>query len=164
MTITLIAAMSENRVIGREGNLPWRLPDDLRFFKRMTVGKHLVMGRKTFESPGHPLPDRTSIVITRRADYNRSDCIVAHSLEEALRWCDEHGVHEVLIGGGGEIYTQALPHADEIHLTVVHAKIEGDAFFPEFDPSQWRLIDEEHHPADEKHEYAFTFKHFKRNR
>jgi len=156
MTVSLIVAMSENRVIGRAGGLPWRLSDDLRRFKRLTTGHTIIMGRKTFESIGRPLPNRTSIVITRQADWTTEDVIVAHSLDEAL----ERASHddEVFVIGGGEIFGQALPRADRLYLTIVHADIEGDVYFPAIDESNWRCVHEERHEADERNEYAYTFR------
>ncbi len=160
MKIVLLAAMSENRVIGRENRIPWHLPADLRRFKARTTGHHLIMGRRTFESiPGAPgLPGRTSIVLTRRQEYRPQGVLVAHTLDEALGLCA--GDDEVFVIGGEEIYRLALPRADEIHLTVVHATIEGDARFPEFEPRQWDLVEEERHNADERHAYSYSFRRY----
>ena len=161
MPLTIIVAMSENRVIGRDGDLPWRLPEDLKRFKRLTTGHHVIMGRKTFETLGRPLPNRTNIVITRRQDFAPfSDIRVAHSLEEALGMSESDV--EPFVLGGGEIYTLALPHADRLELTVVHATIPGDTYFPEYDENDWTLVADDRHEVDGNHEYAFSFRTFQR--
>ncbi len=128
MIISLIAAMSENRVIGRHNTIPWRLPDDLKRFREITLGHPVIMGRKTFESIGRPLPGRKNIIVTRNTDYHPEDCIVAHNLREALEECADS--EEVFICGGGEIFREMLPMAERIYLTVIHEEIEGDTFFP----------------------------------
>jgi len=159
MKIVLLAAMSENRVIGRENRIPWHLPADLKRFKATTTGHHLIMGRRTFESiPGKPLPGRTSIVLTRRPEYRPQGVLVAHTLDEALGLCA--GDEEVFVIGGEEIYRLALPRADEIQLTVVHATIEGDARFPKIEERQWSLVEDQRHEADERHEHAYSFRRY----
>ncbi len=160
MKVSLIAAMSENRVIGRGNRVPWHLPDDLKRFKRRTLGHHLIMGRKTFDSIGKPLPQRTSIVITRRGDYRPDGVLVAHSIDEALHLAE--GDDEVFVAGGEEIYRLALDRADRIYLTIGHALIEGDASFPPFDPGAWTLIEDERHEADDRHDYAFSIRTYER--
>ena len=162
MKITLIAAMAENRVIGRAGTLPWHLPDDLRRFKRRTTGHAVVMGRRTFESLGGPLPDRRAIVITRRRDFTAVGATVTHSLDEALDIARGWNEREVFILGGSEVYALALPLADRLELTVVHAEIEGDTLFPEFDLAAWVLIEDDHREADERHRHAFSFRCYER--
>lgn len=162
MKITLIAAMAENRVIGRAGALPWHLPQDIRRFKRRTVGHAVIMGRRTFESLGGPLPDRRAIVITRRRDFTAGGATVAHSLEEAIDIARGWNEREVFILGGAEIYSLALPLADRLELTVVHAEIEGDTFFPEFDMAAWVLIDDDRREADRRHRHAFSFRCYER--
>lgn len=155
MTITLIAAMARNRVIGRDNGLPWRLPDDLKFFMRSTLGRTVLMGRRTFESlPGGPLKNRLNVVLTRRTDYRPDGCEVVHSVEEALK---RYGGGELMVAGGAEVYALFLPHADRMLLTEIDAVVEGDAFFPEWDPREWTLVASEHHPADERHAHPFTF-------
>ncbi len=163
MSLTLLVAVAENRVIGRQGELPWRLSADLRRFKRLTMGHAILMGRKTWESIGRPLPGRTSIVISRQADYQpRFDEVqVASDLDAALALASEVGDQAFVVGGAG-IYELALPRADRLLLTRVHAGVEGDVFFPEIDWSQWRLVEEEKHPKDEKNEFAFSFQNFER--
>lgn len=154
MRISIIAAMSRNRVIGRDNRLPWRLPADLARFKKLTMGRCLLMGRKTFESIGRPLPGRTTIVITRQKDYAPADVRVAHSLEEAL---GKAIGDEVFIAGGAEIYRQALPLADRLYLTVIQKSFEGDAYFPELDKSSWQLVWEADHKKDEDNPYDYGF-------
>ncbi len=155
MRISLIVAMSENRVIGRDGRLPWHLSADLRRFKQLTMGHTIVMGRKTFESIGRPLPGRTSIVVTRQRDYQPPGVLVAASLDEAQRLAA--GETELFYIGGGEIYRQALPRVARIYMTRVHAEIAGDVMFPELAADQWRWIEQSEHAADEKNDFPFSF-------
>ncbi|HEY3176566.1 MAG TPA: dihydrofolate reductase [Candidatus Polarisedimenticolia bacterium] len=145
MRLSLIAAMARNRVIGRAGAIPWHLPDDLRHFKQITMGRWLIMGRRTFESIGRPLPGRTTVVVTRRPDYAPDGVIIAHSIEEALELA--RGEEEVFVAGGAQIYEATLPIAERLHLTLIEAEYEGDAFFPTLDYARWRLAREEHRPA-----------------
>lgn len=162
MKVTLIAAVAENRVIGRAGTLPWRLPDDLRRFKQRTAGHVVIMGRRTWESLDGPLPDRPAIVISRRRDLDVGTATLAGGLDEALEIAADRGEQEVFILGGADIYALALPVADRLELTVVHAEIEGDTYFPEFDLSAWTITEDERHEADERHEYAFSFRCYER--
>ena len=158
--IYLIAAMTENRVIGRNNALPWHLPADLKHFRLLTSGHTIIMGRKTFESFGRPLPERRNIVVTRDPD-NRPDGVeIAAGLEEAIDLASAED--EVFIGGGEQIYRLALPRAVRIYLTLIHAEIEGDTFFPEFDRDYWFLAHEEHRGADEKNRYRLTFQRYDR--
>lgn len=158
MKLSLIAALAANNVIGRNNQVPWRLPTDLRRFKALTMGHHLIMGRKTFDSVGRPLPGRVNVVITRREEWSAAGVTVVHSLEQALRVAAEAGDAEAFIAGGAEIYELAIHRADRMYLTRVHAEVEGDTFFPEFDDvSEWRLVDAEHFEADERNEYPFSF-------
>ena len=157
MLVTLIAAVAENRIIGREGDLPWRLPDDLRRFKRVTTGHVVIMGRRTWEAGGgRPLPGRRNVVVTRQSGYAADGAEVVRSLEAAFDLAA--GEARVYVLGGGEIYAQALPRADELDLTIVHAEPEGDARFPEWDPADWTETWSERHEADERHAHAFTFR------
>jgi dihydrofolate reductase len=144
MTLSAIVAMASNRCIGRDNTLPWRLPADLKRFKQLTLGHTLVMGRKTYESIGRPLPGRTSIVVTRQRDYAPEGVQVAHSLEQALALA--RGT-EVFIAGGADLYRQAMDRVRRLYLTRLERAYEGDTFFPELDLSGWRLVAEEHHPA-----------------
>jgi dihydrofolate reductase len=154
--ISLIDAMAQNGVIGRGNSLPWRrLPDDLRRFKEFTLGKPVLMGRKTFESIGRPLPGRANLVLTRDRSWFANGVIAVHSVEEALlqtRTCDE-----VVAIGGAEIYRLLLPYARRIYLTHVHADVAGDSYFPAFDSTQWDDVECRSHPADERHAYPLTF-------
>lgn len=158
--ISIIVAASANNVIGAGGELPWRLPDDLRRFKRLTMHKPIVMGRRTWESIGRPLPGRQNIVLTRRPDYEAPGCQVVASPAEALSVAD--GAAEVMIIGGSEIYALFLPKASRIYLTHVVADIDGDTYFPHLDQQDWRLVECEPHPADENNEFAFEFRLYER--
>ncbi|WP_169081564.1 dihydrofolate reductase [Paenibacillus sp. PL91] len=160
MAIALIAAMDRNRTIGIENKLPWRLPAEMAYFKRMTLGKTVLMGRKTFESLPKPLVDRRNVVLTRQQDFQPEGCEVVHSVEEALELCKND---ELMVIGGADIYAQMLPYADTILLTEVDTIIEGgDAFFPAFSESQWQIMESDSRDSDEKNRYAFTFQTFKR--
>lgn len=156
MRISLIVAMDERRGIGYRGQLPWHLPADLRRFKSLTMGHSLVMGRKTYESIGRSLPGRTMIVLTRDRDYNAPGCLLAHSLEEALEIARQSGDDEVFVIGGGEVFEQALPLADRIYLTRVHAVFEADTYFPEYNPGGWVVLETADQHADEDHQQSFT--------
>ncbi len=162
MKITLIAAVAENRVIGRNGGLPWRLPEDLRRFKQRTEGHIVIMGRRTFESLAGPLPNRPAIVVSRNRDLDVGGATLANSLDEALDVARGRGEDEVFILGGSAIYALALPLADRLELTVVHAVVEGDTFFPEFDLSAWTITEDQRHDADDRHEYPFSFRCYER--
>jgi dihydrofolate reductase len=153
--ITLIAAASENNVIGKDNKLIWHLSDDLKHFKELTKGHCVIMGRKTFESMPKALPNRTNIVITRKHDYVARDAIVVHSIHEALERAKED--KQPFIVGGGEIYSQSILISDRIELTRVHTEIEGDAFFPEIDPKIWKEISREERFKDEKNDFDYTF-------
>ena len=160
MTISLIVAAANNDVIGSDGDLPWHLPDDLRNFKRLTLGKPVIMGRKTHESIGRPLPDRRNIVLTRDQSFAAPGCEVVASVDEALERVAD--ADDVMIIGGGEIYTTFLPMADKVYLTRVSADVEGDTLFAPLDESAWCLIRSENHPADADHDYAFDTLVFER--
>jgi len=165
MKISLIAAASENNVIGRGAVIPWHLPDDLRHFKRLTVGHSIIMGRRTFDTLGRPLPRRSIVVVSRTPQADRNGVLWARDLDEALNRAaasspasTDSGELEIFVAGGGEIYRLALERADRIYLTRVHTEVDGDVFFPELDPSRWCVCDEQYHPAGERHAHAFTFK------
>jgi dihydrofolate reductase len=154
--VSLIVAMAQNGVIGRANALPWeRLPEDLKRFRAFTLGKPVLMGRKTFESIGRPLPGRANLVLTRDRAWSAAGGVVAHSVEEALAQAAES--HELVVIGGAEIYRLVLPFARRIYLTHVHADVPGDTFFPDFDPTQWDDVECRMHPADEEHAYPVTF-------
>ena len=154
--ISIIVAASENNAIGNQGELPWRLPDDLKRFKAVTMGKPIVMGRKTWDSIGRPLPGRQNIVITRQPDFSAEGCDVVASVQEAIAIAGD--VDEIMVIGGSQIYELALPLARRLYLTRVHAEVEGDAFLPTIDETQWRLVSDESHAADERHEFSFSFR------
>jgi dihydrofolate reductase len=154
----MIAALSSNGVIGRDDTVPWRLSTDLKRLKALTMGHHVIMGRKTFETLPRPLPGRTNVVITRSTDYKPEGAVVVHSLEDAIRLAADAGDAEPFIVGGAEIYDLAMHRADRMYLTRVHAEVEGDTVFPDFDDvSEWRLTDAEHFEADEKNQYPYSF-------
>lgn len=156
MKIILVAAYAQNRVIGKNNDLVWRLPKDFKHFKDLTMGHPIVMGRKTFESLGKPLPNRTSIIITRDTQYQQEGCIVVHSLEEAIAEA-RHLDEQIFIIGGAEIYKQALPIANLMYLTEVKAFPEGDSFFPEFSANEWKETARKSFSKDDKHQYDFDF-------
>lgn len=161
--ISVILAASENNVIGINNQLPWKLPDDFKFFKNTTYGFPVIMGRKTFESlGGATLKGRHNIVITRQAGYPADGISVVHTLADALALAQQDDVQEFFIIGGMEIINQAWPQIQRIYLTRVHATVEGDAFFPEVNPLEWKRVHAQEHPADEKHAYAFTFETWER--
>ncbi len=162
MIVSLVAAVSENGVIGRGNGLPWRLPADLRRFRALTLGHTIVMGRRTFESIGRALDGRRTIVVSRRPDYRPDGVDVVPGLAEALR--PEPGETERFVVGGGEIYREALPLADRLYLTIVHAEVEGDVVFPPLDPDGWEVVSEERHPADDLHPFPYTFRRLDRRR
>ncbi|WP_368562769.1 dihydrofolate reductase [Pseudoxanthomonas sp. UTMC 1351] len=158
MVISLIAALDRHRAIGKGNDLPWRLPDDLKRFKALTLGKPVLMGRKTAESLGRALPGRLNLVLTRSGRSPYADMRAVGSLEEARALAEAKNAEELCVIGGAEIYTQTLPLADRLHLTHVDTQVEdADAFFPDFDAAQWRVVDREPHPADSKHAFAFEF-------
>jgi dihydrofolate reductase len=156
--ISLIVAMDEQSGIGKAGKLPWRLSSDLKRFRELTMEHHLIVGRKTFESIGKPLEGRQMIVVTRDEDFKPAGCIVAHSIEAAFAVARERRESEVFVIGGAEIYAHTLGFADRIYLTEVHAKVSADTFFPEFSKDSWIERQTIHQDADEKNQYAFTFK------
>jgi dihydrofolate reductase len=155
--ISAIVAMAENRVIGKNNQLPWRLPADLRHFKAITTGNPILMGRKTYESIGRPLPNRTNIIITRDAQFKAPGCIVVTSLEDAIRYASMENVREIFIIGGACVYQQLLPHIQRIYLTVIHHVFDGDVYFPELDKKEWKEQECLSHAADEENPYAYSF-------
>lgn len=153
--LSIIVAVAQEGVIGRNNDLIWHISEDLRHFKAVTSGHPIIMGRKTYESLGRPLPNRTNVVITRRSDLDAEGCTVVGSLEEAIKLFPT--TEEVFIIGGGQIYAQAMPLADRFYLTEVEAPFEGDTFFPEWDRAEWEVIEEQRFERGEKFEYPFTF-------
>lgn len=157
MKISMIAAMAKNRVIGHQNGMPWHLPDDLKFFKAVTTGKPVIMGRKTFESIGsRPLPNRRNMVISRDSSLKLNEGVELYaSIEEALSKLD--GCDEVIIMGGGQLYEKMLPQADRLYLTLIDAEIEGDTYFPDWTQYQWQVLETEKHKKDDRHTYEFEF-------
>lgn len=164
MKISIIVAKAKNDVIGKDNELIWKLSSDLKLFKKLTTGHHIIMGRKTYDSVGRPLPNRTSVVITRNKNFSLPEGhIIAYSLEEAIQICIGKHLDKVFIIGGAEIYKQALPLADELLITHVDAMPDGDAFFPPIDPEKWQVISSEHYEKDKNNQYSFDFVVYKRN-
>jgi dihydrofolate reductase len=157
MSISAIVATAKDNVIGKDNNIPWYLPADLKYFKKTTIGHPIIMGRKSFISIGRPLPKRTNIIITRDPFFMASGCIVVHSLAEAIDVAKENGEEEIFIIGGGQIYEQAMPFLHKIYLTEVEVEVEGEIYFPEIDKDEWKEIARERHAPDEKNEYAYSF-------
>lgn len=160
--LALIAALARNRVIGRDNRLPWHLPADLRFFRQATLGKPLLMGRRTWESIGRPLPGRRMIVLSRDPGCQAPGCAVARSLDQALAIAG--AVPEIMVIGGASLYAQTLPLAERLYLTVVEADVPGDVRFPDWDERAWRLVWEEAHPADAAHAWPYRFRRLERMR
>lgn len=158
MIISAIAALAKNRVIGKNNDLPWRLPDDMKFFMETTKGHHVIMGRKNYDSllpRFKPLPNRTNIVITRQRDLEAPGCIVLHAVEPALEIARKNAEEECFIIGGAEIYKLAMPHTTRLYLTEIDAVVDGDTYFPEIDREKWKEVSRVHHAADARHAYAF---------
>lgn len=164
MIISTIVAVAKNNVIGKDNDIPWYLPADLKYFKKITTGHHIIMGRKCYESIGRPLPKRTNVVVTRNPFFIASGCLITHNVAEAVQLAKANGEEEVFIIGGGQIYEIALPHVDRIYLTEVDVKVDGDIFFPTIDPNNWNLIKETKNKSDEKNEYDYTFKVLERKK
>ena len=164
MVLSFIVAASENNAIGVKNELPWRLPEDLKFFKRTTIGKPVIMGRKTFESLGKPLPGRLNVVLSQSGNVTLPESVLLFdSLAESIERVEEEDVEEAFIIGGGKIFELAMPYVDRMYITRVHTVIENaDAFFPNIDHSHWKLVWEEKHKKDEQHKYDYTFQQFER--
>lgn len=157
MIKSIIVAVAENNIIGRDNDLVWRLPDDMKYFRRMTSGHCVIMGRKTFESFGKPLPNRTHIIITRNDDYQYEGCHIVNTLEDAFAKAKELGETEAFILGGGEIYRQSIVMSDKLYITEVHESFDGDTSFPEIDKSNWKEISRDDRDKDEQHAHDFSF-------
>ncbi len=164
MILSFIVAVSDNNAIGIDNKLPWHLPEDLKFFKRTTLGKPVIMGRKTYESLGKPLPGRLNIVLSQKGDIKLPEGVVlCESLIDAIERVEEDDVEEAFIIGGGKIFDLAMDFVDRMYITRVHTSIKGaDAFFPKVDHSHWKTVWEEKHTADEKHKYDYTFQQLER--
>ncbi len=160
MTISLIAAHTRNRVIGRNNDLPWHLPDDMKYFMQTTKKHTVIMGRKNYDSipeKFRPLPNRVNIIITRQQDFAAPQCAVVHSMKEAIELADASKEEEVFIIGGSEIYQLGMPYTKRMYLTEIQADLPGDTFFPAVDPSEWKETSRLHHSADDRHAYSFDF-------
>lgn len=160
MIISAIAALSKNKVIGRNNDLPWKLPDDMKYFMETTRGHHVVMGRRNYDSLRgrfKPLPERVNVVITRQKDFLADRCVVVHSMEDAIDVARRAKERECFIIGGAEIYKLSLPYVTRLYLTEIDAVVDGDTYFPEIDLRDWKEVKRQHHPADDRHQYAFDF-------
>ena len=153
--ISFVVAIGQNNVMGKDNAIPWHIPADLKFFKKVTMGHPIVMGRKTYDSIGKPLPGRENIIMTRNQNYAQEGCTVIHTIEELLKLEEKN--EEVCVIGGAEIFKITFPHADRLYLTKINHEFEGDTFFPDFDESEWKIISEEKGPKDEKNPYDYTF-------
>lgn len=165
MIISLIAALTENRVIGKNNDLPWRLPDDMKYFMKTTTGHHVIMGRKNYDSlPANfkPLPNRTNIIVTRQLNFVAKGCTVVNSIKAGIEIAKSNKEEELFIIGGAQIYEQALPMAHRLYLTEIKAEVNGDTYFPKIDRNQWKEISRVAHASDEKHQFAFDFVIYKR--
>ena len=155
MTVTIVVAIAENYAIGKNNQLPWHLPADLNHFKSITMGKSILMGRKTFQSIGRPLPGRQNIILTQDKNFIVKDCLIAHSISEALQYVNSDA--ELFVIGGAALYAEMLPQIQTIYLTLIHHLFDGDAFFPILNQKEWRETERIHYLADEKNPYSFSF-------
>ncbi|GAA4730059.1 dihydrofolate reductase [Flavisolibacter ginsenosidimutans] len=162
MLISLLVAASENNVIGKDNKLPWHLPDDLKYFKNLTWAMPILMGRKTFDSIGKPLPGRKSIVITRNNDWGHEGVDVVHSIEAAVEKAKEYGAKEIFVIGGAEIFKTSLPNANRIYLTRIHHPFDGDVFFPVINEKEWTLVSKRYCEKDAKNAYDHTYQVWER--
>ncbi len=159
--LSLICAMDANRLIGKNNTLPWHIPADLAFFKQITMGKPVIMGRKTFESIGRPLPGRTNIIVSRNTELNFPGCDIADSIDQAMVLAGDN--EEVMLIGGASLYQQCINRADQIYLTLIHHRFNGDTWFPEIDPDQWKQTTRADHRADSSNSYSYSFIKYIRN-
>jgi dihydrofolate reductase len=164
MIVSAIVATAKNNVIGKDNNIPWYLPDDLKYFKAKTLDHHIIMGRKSYESIGHPLPKRTNIIVTRNPYFIATNCLIVHTVEEGLEIAQENGEEEVFIIGGAHIYALSLPYLDRLYITEVDLEVEGDVYFPNFDMDEWDLVSEDPRKASGKNEHDYTFKIYERQK
>lgn len=162
MIISTIVAASRNWVIGKDNEIPWYIPNDLRYFRRMTLGHHIILGRKNYESIGKPLPKRTNLIITRDTTYEAPGCHVLHTIDEAIDFARKDKEEELIICGGGQIYKQTMHLVDKIYFTEIEAVVEGDVFFPEIDTKKWKLVSIERNQSDDRHEYGYNFMVYER--
>lgn len=167
MIISMIAAVAENLVIGRDNDLVWRLPDDMKYFMETTTNHHVIMGRRNYESIPHkfrPLPDRVNIIVTQQDSYEAPECLITNSIEEAIEIARKDNQEEVFIIGGGQIYAQAMDIADRLYVTEIKASFEGDTFFPEIDKTDWLELSRKNHPTDDRHQHEFDFVVYERRK
>jgi dihydrofolate reductase len=160
MIISMIAAVATNSVIGKDNDLVWRLPDDMKYFMETTQNHFVIMGRKNYESIPHkyrPLPNRVNIIVTKQKGYKAPDCIITNTIEEALDYARDQAQEEVFVIGGGQIYKQSLPLAHKLYITEVKEYFKGDTYFPDFDHRQWDETSRKHHDKDDKHKHEFDF-------
>lgn len=162
MIISCIVAKAKNNVIGKDNEIPWYLPADLKYFKKVTTGHPVIMGRNCYVSIGKPLPNRTNIIITRDPFFISSNCLIAKSIKEALVHAYNTGAEEAFIIGGGQIYEQTMSLCNKLYVTEVDIEVEGDVFFPKIEADEWSLLSEESHKSDEKNEYNYTYKVYER--
>jgi dihydrofolate reductase len=155
VTISFVVAYDRNRAIGKDNHLPWRLPDDMKHVRQVTIGKPMIMGRRTWDSIGRPLPGRTSIVLTRDLGFRCDGCLIARTADEALKLAG--AAPEIIVFGGARVFEEFLPRADRMYLTEVETEVDADTHFPKFDVSEWREVERTRHPADERHPFAFSF-------
>lgn len=162
MKISCIVATAKNNVIGKDNQIPWYLPADLKYFKKCTLDHHIIMGRNCFESIGRALPKRTNVIVTRDMFYTVSNCMIAHSVGEALSIAEDNGEEEAFIIGGGQIYEQTIDLWDKLYLTEVDLEVDGDVFFPKIDLSEWKLRNKQDCKKDEKNSHDYTFLQYER--
>ena len=162
MTISIIVAATENNVIGDDNDLVCKLPDDMKFFKRITTGHHILMGRKNYESINRPLPNRENLILSRDPHYRVDGAYTFTDVESAVKFANNNDQEELMVIGGGNIYRQLLPETDKIYLTRIHTEIDGDTYFPILDDEEWEITHEKFHEADDKHEYSFTYLTYER--
>lgn len=162
MILSAIVAISNNNVIGKDNELPWYLPADLKYFKKITINHPVIMGRKSYEAIGQPLPKRTNIVLTQDPFYLSSNILIAHSIEEALALAYDLESDEVFVIGGAMIFEICMPLLDRLYITEIHADFDGDTYFPDWNREEWNLISEEHHSSDKKNEFDYSFKIYER--
>ncbi len=163
MIVSMIVAAAQNDVIGKENQLPWHMPADMKYFKQTTSGHCIIMGRKTFDALGKPLPNRTNIIITRQEDFSAEGCMVVNQLQQAIDYAKDHGETECFIIGGGDIFIQALVWTDKVYLTRIHHDFEGDTFFPALSKTDWKEVLNDKHLPDEKNKFPYSFEVFERN-
>jgi dihydrofolate reductase len=164
MIVSCIVAAAKNNVIGKDNDIPWHLPADLQYFKKITLDHHIIMGRNCYLSIGRPLPKRTNIILTRDPYFISSNCFIVHSINEALEIAHNNGEEEVFIVGGGTIYAQTIDLWDKLYFTEVDLEVKGNIFFPELDMQQWKLISEDSHKKDEKNKFNYNFKIYEKIR